>query len=580
MMKRITLLILSAVLFFSAKAEDATTVYVLCTDGTAQSYEIESIAHITFDADASHLFLNTTDGIKVTYPVSFVDCIQFEEPDKVELQSYVTDFDVAIDPSDDTSYSFIKEKVTTVETATNDYGDFIENFIDDEEAKGTVTVTYSGMTASFTYNPTSLKNTVVVVASGRSSDVVAYAMKKVRFILTGSTTDGSFKLYAAKKSRITLNNVSITNADGGALIFPKTTVSGTEFGGKTLYIELPAGTVNTLADGTTYAEPPAGESMKGVVFSEGQFIFSGTGTLNVNANYGHGIASDDYVRVRGGSHNPVINITTSNKDGISVNDYFLMNGGTVTVQSADDGVDVGKGYVEINAGKLIVQSVDEGITTSFEGTETGIVPDIRMNGGLVKVTTSGDKGMAIKSIGKYTQTGGIVQATVSGKGSKAIESDGDMSFAGGKAVAFAQGTPIYDATEEDMKSSACVRSKGALTISGATLQLKATGNGAKGINNGGVISMTSGDVTVVAEGGDHTESGERSRARGINGDSDIQIKGGFVRARAVDNAVHTEGSLTLDGGALHAFSAEKTSVSAVSVNHTAGWMVEKIKITP
>lgn len=573
-MKRLILLPALAAMILSAHAADTATAYVLCNDGSAQRYEIDSITDITFSDNNTYICLNTSSGITVTYPVSYVESICFEEPSGTDIQTYTDDFDVATDPTDETSYTSVSETITATETTTNDYGDFIENFIEDDEAKGTVTVTYSGTTASFTYNPTSLKNNVVAVASGTSSDVVAYATKKVRFILTGNTSDGSFKLYAAKKVRITLNNVSIANADGGAITLPKTMVGTTEYGGKTAYVEIADGTTNTLTDGTSYTYT-TGEDMKGVLFSEGQLIFSGKGTLNVNANFGHGIASDDYIRIRGGNHNPVINITTANKDGISVNDYFLMYGGAVTIQAADDGVDVSKGYVELNGGKLVVEAADEGVMTSYEDTDTSINPQILMKGGLLQITTTGEKATAVKSAGIYTQTGGIVHATVKGNGSKAIDSEGSMTLSGGKLVAFAEGTPVYDATDQDLKSSACLRSKGVLTLDGATVQLKATGDGAKGINCVGGLSLSGGSVWVVAEGNRYSDStsGEKSRARAVSCDAAIDVSGGILRSRAADNAIYTPSSLTLSGGALHAFSSGETSIVASSITHTAGWRV-------
>lgn len=575
-MKRLFISIISAALFLCAQAGEFTTAYVLCADGSAQSYEIESLTDITFSADNSYIYLNAADGIKVTYPISYLESICFEEPSAKEPQTYTTDFDVAIDPADDTSYSYVTETVTMTETATNDYGDFIENFIEDEEAKGTVTVTYSGTTASFTYNPSSLKNNVVAVSSGTSSDVVAYATKKVRFILTGNTSDGSFKLYAAKKVRLTLNNVSIANSDGGAIVLPKVMVGATEYGGKTAYVEIADGTTNTLTDGTSYTYT-TGEDMKGVLFSEGQLIFSGNGTLNVNANFGHGIASDDYVRIRGGKHNPVINITTASKDGIKVHDYVLMNGGTVSINTADDGVDVSSGYIEMNAGKLTVNAVDEAVTTSYEEADASITPNISVRGGLLKLTTTGEKAGALKSAGSFTQTGGIVQATVKGNGSKALDTEGSIVLMGGKFVAFAEGTPVYDSEEKDLKSSACVRCKGSMSLSGATVELKATGDGAKGINNVGTVNVTGGTITVVASGSRFTDSvsGEKSRARGVTSDVAINMSKGTLRVRATDDAVYTPLSLTFSGGALHAFSSEGQSIQAASVEHTAGWLVTK-----
>ena len=582
MMKRISLLITTLVVALSMQAESFTA-SITCTDGNVQNfyagtYDYGELETATFSDDGSTVYLHFADGVTVSYPIDYISSIAFPADEGAAPHPYATDFDVAFSDDDETAYTSVTEKVVTKET-DDEYGDFVENYEDDDESKGTVTITWNGATANVAYSPSSLKNSAVL-ASGTSSDVIIYGSKKIDYVLKGTTTNGSLTLYSEKKCKMTLDGVSITNADGAAINMPKKTVGTVAYGGKTCYVDLKG--TNTLVDGTTYSSAVSGEDMKATLFSEGQLIFSGTGTLNVTSRYGHGIASDDYIRIRGGKHNPVININ-SVKDGISVNDYLLMYGGTVTITAADDGIDVGKGYVAINGGRLTVNATDEGIMASYQGESDGTVdasinPSITVAGGLVTVTTTGDKGHALRARRDITVSGGIVRATVSGAGSKAINADGKVNVTGGKITSMVNGLPIYDDEEADLSSAAAIRSKGVLTVSGnAVVALKATADGGKGINSTGAVTLSgTSSVTVVTLGSKYTSGSSTSRARGITADAGLTLSGTpTLRIRATDDALYTPATLSVSGGTLQAFSTDASSLRYTTLQHTAGWLAYK-----
>lgn len=565
-----------------ALAQDAA--YVTCSDGTVQQYAVASLGDVTFSADGTYIYLQTTDAVLITYPVAAVNSIEFVQPAGSAPQAIDETFDVLMDAADDQLYTEVKETIPTSETSTNDYGDFVENFEEDEESKGTVTITYGTSTVEVTYQPTSLKGKAVAVQSGSATDVVVYGNKKVDYVLKGQCDNGSFTLYSAKKSTITLDGLTLKNDAGAALTMPKKVAGSVEYGGKTAYIVLKSGTVNTLEDGSSYSSTIAGEDMKGAIFSEGQLIFSGNGTLNVKSNYGHGIASDDYIRVRGNSakyaHCPVINIHSA-KDGISTNDYFLMYGGRITIDAADDGIDVGKGHVDIRGGWLTVNSVDEGVMASYEGEADGsydssITPNVNVAGGVLKITTTGSKGMAIKAAKDVNVSNGVVQATVKGAGSKAVNADGNVILSGGKITAMVEGIPVYDEEDDDVSSAAGIRTKGTLTLGGATVGIKATAEGGKGINSVGSVQMNGGTLSVVAMSGKYSSGGHSSRARGVTADGGISVAGGVLRVRTLDDAVYVPEAATvsLTAGALHAFSTDGKALAG-TVAQTGGWLVTR-----
>lgn len=291
-----------------------------------------------------------------------------------------------------------------------------------------------------------------------------------------------------------------------------------------MMVHLADGTTNTLEDGTSYTLT-SGEQQKGTFFSEGQLVFSGKGTLNITSHYGHGIASDDYVRLRDG------NITISSvRDGISTKDRFIMYGGNLTIDAGQDGVDVGEGYIEIGGGRIVANAVDEAITASYEGDEdTGIIdpaitPYIAIKGGLIKVTTTGNKGHALRAMSSFSMSGGIVQATTKGAGSKALMSEENMSLTGGKITAYTEGNALYE--DGELSSSAAIRSKSLLTIANMSIGLKSTGKGNKGINNEGNILLESSDVKIIATGEDDIYGTETTHSVGISTDGNLTVKGG------------------------------------------------------
>lgn len=416
--------------------------------------------------------------------------------------------DVTFNVADDEAYVEVPEEIITDDTH-GDYGDFIENY----KAKTPFIITFSDNAVSHSAVPSNVK----ITKNGAHVEVKA-DKKEVEIILQGSTSNGSFKLYSEKKMQITLNGVCITNPTGAAINIQS---------GKTMLMQLADNTVNVLEDGDEYASTGT-EQQKGTLFSEGQLVFSGNGALTVKSNYGHGIASDDYVRIRGGE----ISIN-SVRDGISTKERFVMYGGTVHVVALQDGLDIDEGYIEIGGGRLTVDAVDEGITTSYEGDEFGNVdpnvdPYINIRGGFVKVSTTGDKGHGLRAMSTLSMSGGIVQVSTLGAGSKALLSEGDMSFTGGKVTAITEGDALYEDDADELSSSAAVRSKGTLTMNGMVVGLKSTGSGSKGVNNVGDVVLRNSSVKIVAIGEDHVTDYERARPYAINTDGKLSVSGGSL----------------------------------------------------
>lgn len=276
---------------------------------------------------------------------------------------------------------------------------------------------------------------------------VVCARKGLRLVLTGNSTDGGLQVFNDNKYIIELNGVSLTNPTGPAI---------NNQGKKTCYVVVNDGTNNTLTDGTGYAVEENGIQYKGAVFSEGQLVFSGNGSLNVYGNNKHGIASDDYVRIRKGT-DIYVNVAKhegTSGSGIKANDGIYINGGIVNVEANADG---GKGIncedsVIVNSGRLIVITTGAPIIdTSINDTTScaGIKSDMAFiqKGGDIALLSKGEGGKGINSTGNITVSGGTLNIVSLGEKGlatpKGIRGKGDMMVTGGYICSFSlRGTPI------------------------------------------------------------------------------------------------------------------------------------------
>lgn len=254
-----------------------------------------------------------------------------------------------------------------------------DDLVENSTFSGTVNINF-GSTVTIT-NPLSASGVSVTESNG--DVIINSSATGVEFQLSGTTANGSVKIYSDKKFKLTLNGVYITNADGPAINIQSS---------KTAFIVLADNTINTLADGTTYATST--EDMKGTLFSEGQMIFSGNGTLNVTGNFKHAIASDDYIRIRNGN----INVSNAVSDAIHTNDAFIADGGYVTLAAKSDGIECESGYIIFNAGTFILDTADDGIAASYTGTDASITPFVTINGGIFNIKTTTGEGIESKSV--------------------------------------------------------------------------------------------------------------------------------------------------------------------------------------
>ena len=385
-------------------------------------------------------------------------------------------------------------------------------------AARTVTVTYStgghavvgGTTDDFT-----------VTVSGNDVTITYKGTENILYELSGTTDDGFFKLYSAKKQAIRLAGVSITNKNGAAI---------NNQSKKRTFVVVEG--TNTLSDGTSYTETPENEDEKAAFFSEGQLIFSGGGSLTVTARGKAGITSDDYVRFMS---SPTVKVSSSAGHGIRGKDYILVSNGTVeaTVSAA-----MKKGF---SSDSLV--RIDGGVTT------------ISVSGGSAYDSEDGDySGSAgIKADQLFEMTGGTVTITNTGQGGKGIK---------------VGGSPDVTVTSSNYNAYAIGKSY----ISGGRLTIKTTGGrytqgdiSPKGIKVGWAIksvhaySYYSGDLEI--RGGVVSVTAESAEA--IECKRHLTVKGGEVYAYSKsDDAINAAGDFTVEDGFLCGISSGNDGLDA------------------
>ena len=304
-------------------------------------------------------------------------------------------------------YSDLDEPAESIQTDEDavDYGDYVEN----TTWATTVRITFDGDTATVTGNP----NSVMVSVDGAHVTVTS-AAKRVRYIVTGTTADGSVKFYSERKFQLQLNGVDITNPHGAAI---------NNQSGKSLYLVVNEGTENILHDGETY-DMVEGEDQKAALFSEGQILVSGKGQLSIYSVGRHCMASDDYVFVRPGTR---LYLNSTSGHGIKAKDYVHIKGGVINMEIAADGA---KG---INSDSLIY----------ITGGRTTIITSGTSKAELDEMGDSISTGCAgVKADYNFTMTGGTLNIKCTGDDAKGINVAQPLLFTGGQLNVVCTGSQV------------------------------------------------------------------------------------------------------------------------------------------
>ncbi len=421
-----------------------------------------------------------------------------------ESAGSLLDFTVAFDETDEDTYGSMEEAVITDETSES-YLDFVENY----SFTTKVTVSYDGTTAAVTGTTDGITCT-----QDGGHVVVSSTIPDVEYVLDGTTSDGSFKVYSEEPFRLSLSGVSIHNPDGAAINIQSS---------ERAFVMAEEGTSNSLSDGDDYATKADGESVKACLFSEGSLIFGGTGSLNVSGNNNHAITSDDRIRFRAGCR---VTVEAAANDGIHTDNQISIGGGVIRITAQGDGIQCG----------------DEGIS---------------MAGGFVWLAPSDEGSDGLKAEQAVEISGGAVQVQIIGKKGKGVNC-GSFTQTGGKLTVLNYGEALYDEDEDDISSAAGIKCDGDMEISGGQIALLSTGAAGKGINCDGSLSITGGTVQVETTGKQYVVGQVDSSPKAIKADGDLTIGGdAVVQVRASggegSEGIESKSTLRVDDGQIAAY---------------------------
>ena len=328
-------------------------------------------------------------------------------------------------------FSALNEAPDVPVTDENDssYNDYVEN----SPWNKVIYIAFNGENATVTNSVPG----VAVQATG-AHVIVTNMSGPVKFVLSGSTSNGSIKFYGDKRFQILLNGVDITNPTGAAI---------NNQGSKSLYVVLAEGTVNTLHDGATYTMVDD-EDQKAALFSEGQIIFSGTGTLNAYAVGRAGIRSDDYIRIRPGVK---IYVNSTALDGIRANDGIIVDGGVINVETTGNGAKGlrSEGPMAVNGGRVTAIShgdtritTEEGIIDTTACAALACDTLLTVNNGTLRLRATGDGGKGLNAKQNVDFKGGVFYAVAEGtkeiKKPKGVKIDGNMTVSGGYVYCYSR----------------------------------------------------------------------------------------------------------------------------------------------
>ena len=385
----------------------------------------------------------------------------------------------------------------------------------------TVKVVFNGGGASVT----GASEEFTVSIDGAGVTITNKGDEAVIYDLSGSSSDGYFKLYSTRKQQLLLNGLNLTNKKGAAI--------NNQSHKRTFVVVKGA---NTLADGASYTRTPSDEDEKAAFFSEGQLVFSGDGTLTVNATGKAGITSDDYVRFMAA---PTVKVTSSAGHGVRGKESIIVSDGTVDVNVSGTGK---KGFssdtlVYIGGGVTTIKTT--GSAGEVDGELTGVA--------------------GIKADLRFEMVDGVLDITSTGKGAKGISGDNVAYFKGGTVTVNVTGANYGTSSSGGFGPGGFPGWPG----QGSTAEDNSVAS--KAIKFDGNLYVTGGKITAKSA------SHEALEAKGV-----IVVSGGEVYAYSSDDAVNAGGDLTVEGGAVYAHSTGNDGLDANGNLYIKGGVVYAI----
>lgn len=243
---------------------------------------------------------------------------------------------------------------------------------------------------------------------------IVYAGK---YLLSGELSDGSVIIEADGDDKIWLmfDGVTLHCEDNAALRVEQA---------EKVFITLKDSTENTLSSGTSFSEEAVSGGIDGTVYSRDDLTVNGMGSLNITADYRHGIVCNDDLKITGGT----ITVTAA-QDAIHANDSVRIKDTDLTLNAGDDGITASN---DDETSFIYVESGNISIPSCYEGLEA---VQITIAGGTIDINPTDDGINANGYQGNsviYITGGEITVLNENGRDSDGIDSNRDIYISGGK----------------------------------------------------------------------------------------------------------------------------------------------------
>lgn len=410
------------------------------------------------------------------------------------------------------------------------------------------------------------------------------------YILSGSLNDGQVIIDADENAKIqlVLDNVSI-NCDTSAAIYVRQADK--------VFVTLADDSENTLSNTSDFVAIDD-NNIDGVIFSKSDLTLNGSGTLTVNAAFGHGIVSKDDLVITSGTY--VITAarhTLSGKESVRIADgvltldagtdgihsenadkdgkgFIYIADGTITIEADSDGIDAEE-TLQIDGGSMIIAAGDDGVhsdrdliitdgtidvTKSYEGLEGMTVTiedgDISVVSSDDGLNAAGNPADASSDNSDSNESNSDMLNPGEGNTNPSTEDDGSDSTANVQTIATTDSTKSSDndteSTDETDKSNSSIN-RTRPDMNGETPPQKPDGSN----NNGGTPSQRPDDSNGTPPADGNMPSGGPQDG-GFGGGMDeahdynfIVISGGTLNVSADGDGIDSNGDLIITGGTIY-----------------------------
>lgn len=206
----------------------------------------------------------------------------------------------------------------------------------EQSAANSETITFSSDKITCSDSDVSIEDNVITIS------------KAGNYTVSGSSENAQIIIDASDDDEVSLTLSDLTlSCETSAPIYVKTA--------KQLTVTLEDGSTNYLSTTDEFVAIDD-NNIDGVIFSKDDLILTGSGSLEIDSPYGHGIVTKDELTVEDGTYT-----MTCKKHGLSGKDGIRIVNGTFTLSTQKDGIHTD--------GDLTIENGDINILKSLEGLE-------------------------------------------------------------------------------------------------------------------------------------------------------------------------------------------------------------------